>query len=442
MRNFVMSKKVSSAYLLFCLVVVSYFIKYGLNVFLARHLTADVYGDFSLAIRILAIFITLSLFGTNVSAYRFLSKYLQSDNKLTAANYIAWNIKLISVTFLISFVLALVSFVLILTLHFLGINDINQYHLTIYMLWITPFAAVSVLLKEFLFCSNSIFLPTIYSNVLLNVILLMLFMVITLFFKRELDNLTIVTVLFIGYVSVSFLLLLLVNNDFLLMLKSGLKQLSTVPITNTKWLQTSSRLISNNIIFMMIGVLDLVMVNVFSKNTLNVGHYAAVLTITSIVALIPNNLYVGLKAKISSLSSSERGRIELQKELDKVNPIVIVIIAVLGALIICFSKTLLSHFGPSYIIANCALITLTIGVCISSATRIAPMLLSYTGFEKELLVLTISELVIMLILVAPATYYFDITGAATATAFVMCIKPLATVYLVRNRLSLRSVLLL
>ena len=116
------------------------------------------------------------------------------------------------------------------------------------------------------------------------------------------------------------------------------------------------------------------------------------------------------------------------------------IITVLGILIVFFSERLLAHFGPGYIYANSALTILTVGACFATMSSIARLLLVYTGFERLVLMLNTAEVVFLFLLVIPATYFFDITGTALSTAFVMVIKPFVSVYFVRKKLGLRSVL--
>src|SRR5690348_17012405 len=95
---------------LFFLTVLGYLTKFALNLFLAHHLTPARYGDYSVAIKLLDILVLVTLFGTNIGASRFLAKYLQYNSTHSAANYIAWNIKLVSVTFSIMLIVSLVIF--------------------------------------------------------------------------------------------------------------------------------------------------------------------------------------------------------------------------------------------------------------------------------------------------------------------------------------------
>jgi O-antigen/teichoic acid export membrane protein len=71
-----MNKEIKIPLVLLGLNTSSYLINYSLNVILARHLSAHIYGDYSVAIKVLTIMVELALFGTQVGTKRFLAKYL------------------------------------------------------------------------------------------------------------------------------------------------------------------------------------------------------------------------------------------------------------------------------------------------------------------------------------------------------------------------------
>ncbi len=149
-RVYVMKSETRFLFFLFAVAVVGFLVQYGLNVYLARHLSAEIYGDYTIAIKSLGILVSLALFGTDMGSQCFLSKYLRAHQAISAEHYIAWNIKLISISFLFARLLALISFTVMIGLHFFGVKDIHQYPMVIFVLWVTPFAAAFQLLSNFL----------------------------------------------------------------------------------------------------------------------------------------------------------------------------------------------------------------------------------------------------------------------------------------------------
>jgi hypothetical protein len=86
------------------------------------------------------------------------------NERATATTYLAWNIKLLGITFLIAFILATASFSLMLALHYLNIQDLNRYYLAAYILWLVPFAAIGTLMASFVLTSNRILLSSFYKS--------------------------------------------------------------------------------------------------------------------------------------------------------------------------------------------------------------------------------------------------------------------------------------
>lgn len=429
----------SDVCLLFVLTLLGYLTKYALNLFLAHHLTPIKYGEYSVAIKLLDILVLVTLFGTNIGANRFLAKYLEFNKVKTAADYIAWNIKLISISFTVMFAISLILFCLMAFLHYIGLRDIKHYHLILYMLWVVPIAAIPTLLQSFLLCSNHIYSPTILSQIVLYGLQLLLFGIITLFFSHPLNSITIASVILLSFLLVTLITALVINTELWTIVIFGLKRIATAEVMNSDWLLASSRWIINTLIFQVISIMDLIIVYIVGANKLNVGYYASVLTIIYLIWLLPATLYQGVKPRISSLFSSEPGRIELQELLNKTNAIVILLVLIFASTIIYFSSEFLGFFGAAYRTAKPALIILTIGASLGACTKIAVLLLIYADLESLVVKLRIAQLIFMLLWVIPATYYYDITGTAVATAAVMCLAPVVSIWIVHKKLGLKSI---
>jgi O-antigen/teichoic acid export membrane protein len=432
-------KIASDACFLFVLTVIGYLLRFALNLFLAHHLDPARYGEFSVAIRVLDILVLLTLFGTNVGASRFLAQYLKLNNRKDAVDYIAWNIKLVSISFSIMFVIALIIFILMTSLHLLGIHDIRHYHLITYILFIVPIAAVPILLQSFLICSNYIYYPTILSQIAVYALQLMLFFMITVIVLRPLDSFIIAVVVLSSFVLVTCITALVMNSKLWSMVFLGFRRLSQAEVMNKKWVISSSYWIVNSLVFQVISILDLFIVYVFVTNKLYAGYYASVLTIIYLIRLVPMILFQGVKSQISSLLGSKNGRIELQRLLNNTNSIVMVLVLLLCIFIIYYSTELLSFFGPDYIFAKSALIILTLGASLNACSKVAVFILLYADLEHVVINIRITQLVLLFVLVIPATYFYDINGTALATAIVMCIDPFIAIWIVHKKLDLRSV---
>lgn len=436
-----MNKEARIVLVLLLLSIVSFAAKYSLNVFMARHLGKSIYGDFSVAIKLLEMMVTLSLFGTDIGSKRFFGKYLNLNQKADAIEYVAWNLKLISVTFFISLLIALTSSLLMIVLHYLGVRHINNYHLAVYVLWLIPFSALLSLISSYLLVADRIYMSTLLTQFFKYSLQVLLFVFVVLFVEPVLTNFYIISVLLITFILLLTMSLFSLNQEILELFKFGFHKVRRTPLAKMNWLKSSARLIANNLLVVMISTLDLLIVEIFSSNEVMVGDYAAILTIVSFLWLIPTTALQALKSKLSPLLESEVGKKELQRKINSTMVIIIFITILAGTTIIMFSKNILSHFVPDYINASSSLIILTFGVMMACIGRIAPVILVFGGYEQLVLHWTIFELVLMVIVAIPATYFFNIIGTAFATSLVLTLKPMAFIPLVRKKFGLRVLMI-
>jgi O-antigen/teichoic acid export membrane protein len=159
-----MDKDIKNSAELFLQALVGFFLQFGLGIFLARQLTESLYGDYNVAMKLLSILVILALYGTNTTANRFLAKYLKRHETNASGKYLAWNVKLLSVTFSVSLVVAMLAFIVMWILHYFNVQHINHYHLAVYSLWLVPFYAIAMIINSFLVSSEHAQISTFYSN--------------------------------------------------------------------------------------------------------------------------------------------------------------------------------------------------------------------------------------------------------------------------------------
>jgi O-antigen/teichoic acid export membrane protein len=433
-----MDKDIKNSVELFAQAFIGFFIQFGLGVFLARQLSESLYGDYNVAMRFLAILVVFALYGTDVGANRFLAKYLKKHQMQASGKYIAWNVKLLSVTFLISIVVAIMAFVVMWVLHYFDVQHINHYHLAVYSLWLVPFYSISVIINSFLVSSQHAQVSTFYSKILRYVIMFSLFVVIALYIDPMLHNISIILILFISSIILSFVSSLSMNRDLSAMFYRGIKQLKVTHLDEQGWMTTSSHLIVNNVFYTIICALDLLVVEVCASTEAETGYYAAALTITAVLALVPASIYQSLKPELAVLLKTEAKKNLLQKRLNKVNLIALILLALLAFALIVFKTELLSFFGPNYATAGTAVIILTIGSSISYYTQMSVVLMIIAGHEKLVLHGTVSELVGLFIFLVPATYYYGIVGTASVTSLAMITKGLSFTVIANKKLGIKA----
>ena len=284
-------------------------------------------------------------------------------------------------------------------------------------------------------------LPCSFPRLLLIPIQLMIFLVVIFFLKLTLTNITIVTVILLSYVFVVIISLFFLNKNARKLFKLAFKnRQQTTSVYSNDWFKTSSKLIASTVILTIINMSDLVIIKLFVSNKSSVGHYAAIILITSVIWFVPKSIYPALQPHYSSLIATTQDKRKLRKMFD--HPILITnfTLALLCALIIVFATPLLALFGPTYVIAKPLLIILTISIGISLMLRTdKATLLSYSGYEELIFYLNVAELCLLILFTIPATVYYGVIGTAVANgAIVLLFKPLALDYVMDKKLGIPS----
>lgn len=432
-------QKHKTVYFLMIMSIIGYLSKYGFSLLLSHHLTPRRFGEFSISIRILGILTTLALLGTNISARRFLARFLQINDLNSAQIYLQWNMRLIYRSFFLCFFVGLAAYIIMHLLHIWHIQDIQNYHMALYMLWVAPVAALFALLDSYLLCADYTALSNFLNNIR-NTFYIIVFFIFFVFFKAKVHVFMISIVLF---VATSILLLIEIffiahktpslSKNLLLALNN--KQSTTV---NKTWLGVSLRLALNNLMFLIVCTGDLFIVQFIYPQEADVAKYAVVLTIASAIFVIPQNLYSSIKGKISRLIETQDGRHTLEQEIKILNRYSVAIILILGSSILLCSRTLLAYFGPIYTEAQMPLIIVTIGFMVGGYAQAGVMLIAYSGNEKIALRISIIELTALIIPGIILTYMFGITGTAYATSLAIITKTILFHVECYNKLRIRS----
>lgn len=431
-------KEIWAALSILALSIAAYVTKYLLNVFLAQHLSPENYGDLAIAIRALTIFSTITLLGTGTSSKLFLANYLKTQDASNIRNYLRWNLRVVAYTFTTCFVFAIISLILMLYLHYTGINDINDYHLAIYMLWVAPLAALTLLLSSFLACNNHTIIAQFCQSFAKFVLLALFFVSSVLLFKLQLTDLRIIFILLSVFSILVLFEVVLLRYKAPILFSINFRNKNAIPKDkHQKWLKVSSRLIANNIIFLMVCVMDLVIVELLSPDERDVGYYAAVLAISSFIWLIPRGVYQFIKPSISSLIKTQDKKVELQRQLNSANLIMLSVTSLMTIGLLIFANDFLMHFGKAYLIAKIPLIIMIIGNFIGAFSRSSALLLAYSGYESSLLKINYVEIALILILGLILTHYYGIFGMAVATASSVTIKTIIIIYHARKYLKMR-----
>lgn len=437
MRDTKRSAETELSLALFALALGAFGLKYFLNLILARNLPPEIYGDLALAFRVLGITAVVALLGTGTSAKRFLGKYLRSDESANVSGFLRWNTRLVARSFALCVALGVVSLLVMTGLHAFGLKDIDSYHLTAHMLWVAPAAACVLLLASYLLCVEHPVASE--ASRLLPVALQVGLFGAAIWIVGSLSSNVLIAVILLVAASISVLaqIIYIYARAPGLLDEFRLARVRPSRAQEREWMRVSVRLSANQIFFLILGSLDILILEIAPVNEAYVGYYGATLTIVNFVWLIPEGTVKPMTAKISTLIATAAGRVELQQHLNRALAMNLIVGSVIATAIIVLSSTLLSHFGPGYVAARPALIIAVCGALLGIMARPAAVVLAYSDLETDLLKLSIVELVILLVCGALLVIPFGMEGVATALVVSIVVKAALAGSIVRRHFGLK-----
>ena len=423
--------------ILILLGVIGYFLEYFFNTFVAQHLTTAEYGDFSVGLKMFLLFSTLLLLGINVSAKRFLAKYLGDSNLDLSRKYINWSTKVtlfLSLFFLIGLAIVAIVFYLL--------NFSYGHRLEIYIIFASPIMAIFLLHTTYILCDKHYYISrSLASIVQWGIFIAAFFVAITFWDLKKnmfiLPATFVMTSLILVFISFSFC-------KYLFPTKLAVDDIANVLHTHIldqkKWLRSALKLSFSHSFYLFNVYIDLFIVEIFAKNESHVGLYAASLVISSSIIIIPNFAYVHIKPMISRATTAE-SKEKLKKAIAKANIIKFILISLVAAGIIKFRAFLLGLYGSEYTQAGDVLILLTIQQLIFSVSKPAASLLAIGGYENISLTVNVIVLLLSLILITAMTILFGIIGAAVGTIIASSVDSFLLVLLCYKKTHIKSAIL-
>jgi len=401
----------------------SYFLRFGVNVFIARILGAALFGDYIITIRILIILSNVALVGTNITSSRYLPIFYKERNFKSAQDYFRWNFSVIVLSFLICLIIAVIAFLIMYILHFYDIKNLKDYYLPVYSLWIVPIVALFLLFSSLLLAQNYNLSSAFFKNILNLLLIFAAFYVVYYLLGIKATNINIIVILGGVFLIITILqawILFRQNKGFAKLFINSFK-LKNIKITND-WLTFSYRIVISNIAYYLLSVIDLMIVEIVVPSENQVGYYAAVLTITLFIWMIPNALYRFIKPAIAANLEEKSNRLALQKSIKEINILNVLMSVFFTLLIIYYSKNLLNFFGSGYEKAQTALIIAACAFFIGTFAKSPVILLIFAGYEKLLIYVTVTELTTLTVLGGIFAYFWGIEGVAMATFIAITIK--------------------
>lgn len=402
---------------------VAYGLKYGFNVFVARHLSVVQYGDFGLALRLLSVLAVVSLLGTPAATKKFFGRYLRVGDIEGAEHYIRWNVQFVRPAFLACLCAAGISVSVMLILHLAGIKALYDYRLVFYMIWVAPAAALTFLFAAFLRAHLDVVAAQVAQRVATYGVMLLFFVVAVVLLDQALKNITVALLLLAAYLFVALGLAALVHRRMPGVLgtacrAAGVKRGERQPM----WRRFAISLSINTTVFMGVKVADLVILDTFGADKDDVGAYVACVAISGAIWLVPKSGYQFLVPRIASTIRQNEDTPMLQRLVNHGNAVVFAFVVAISGLI-CFRGTdLLGHFGPSYELAYAPLLILSAAAVVGACGQVPRMIVMYSGGASALLRTTALEFTLAVGAGIPLTLFYGSVGTASSVFISVSVK--------------------
>ncbi|WP_172298930.1 oligosaccharide flippase family protein [Pseudoruegeria sp. HB172150] len=418
---------------LFVLTLVSYVLKYLVNLTLARNLPADRYGDLLLALRILGIAASLALVGTATSAKRFLAQYLRHHDNHDAAAFIRWNMRFVKWPFLACIAISFALAWAVAHMHLTGIKHIESYHLAVVMLSQAPFLAAILLVASYLQCSEHNIAGYLPLNIFRHLFFIMGWWMVLAVIGAEPTNLLLVSVALLISVLLLGMQFLYVRQRVPSLIEAWQTRTSGLDSEKAKtWRTASQRLMAASAVSLIIVSLDLIVLEFVAEDEAVVGYYGAVLAMVAIIPRLSDGPLRPVIPRISALIESAEGRQELQRLINGALKINLMTGLATWAILVVFGRTLLGHFGPDFVQAYPALVIATTAITAAMLVQPAPLLLTYGSGERRLMIVTLLEFATLLAAAVPLGLLYGMAGVAAGMLVSVAIKSVIAVWWARE----------
>ena len=399
------------------LFTLSYLLNYALNCYVSNHVSTELYGDFSIAINFMSLTAPIYLMGTQSSLNKYFTKYISSDNQLLASEYIQWNVKTVIHALIIFLPIIFIITSIFIILEHEKIDFLQQYHLAFFFQLAAPIVGLTLLLGSIFLALRRFFIANITMQLLQNLSYLALFFILfSTKNKQDINHFDLSVNIIFGsslWLIISLSALSLCCGHRLMTYFSNSIQRNTAH--ESEWSKYGLLLLLNSSLYILIGFLDLLIIEITSHHgEHNVGHYAAMLTITSAIMIPTNAIRQILKPILASHSTNKIK----QANLNLGNLFQFAFLAVITTVICVFSKELLHYFGPNYSQFSRLLMILIIGNTLSLLPNLCFFDPLYNGYEKALLWQNNASIIMTIFISTPCYYFFGLAGMIWSIIFI------------------------
>jgi len=188
----------------------------------------------------------------------------------------------------------------------------------------------------------------------------------------------------------------------------------------TEWHSVAFPLLLISGMFSLLNYIDTVMIGIMSTSR-DVAVYALATKFAVLVLFVLQAFNVVIAPKISEYYSAGDHE-KLQDYVSSMSRIMFFATLPIVLLLVLFGDVILGYFGVDYRQGYSVMVLLAAGQIVNVSFGPVGFLLSMTNYQNLSFKILLVSLVVNVILNVPAIYYFNITGAAGATAFSIILR--------------------
>jgi O-antigen/teichoic acid export membrane protein len=405
------SKK-NTVFFLILISAVGYILNILFHNYLTHRLPPDLYGDLAIALNVLEITATLLLFGTEISAMRYipmLQKICQEDT------FIHWNFYIVKKISLYFFLFLFLSLLLLFVFH-LDEKLINL-HTAYFILFAAPFSGVFGLYIADLTSKNNVLTAALIGSIV-RYLLIWFFFIFTLEVAGlRIDNLMIALIYIFSFFLLSALAIYFYNR---FNKPISFKQLIGARKVHHKdvtiWKKSSLKNFLANLVFLLFIYVDKIILEIVHSSEDIVGYYSIIVMLAGLFSLIAQSASQVLAPYISSMTYEKEKSQLLQRVVNTSNGVVFVLSVVLFVSYFLFGKEILSLFGKNghYAIVYTAFIYLCISQLFLELGRLSLRFLLYNDMTEYINKVISLSLILLVAGGVILTNYFGLYGLIAA----------------------------
>jgi len=412
------------------IVLIGYVLNYGLHTLLARYLPPHEYGDFSVMLTTLGIIVLIIQFGTGGTILKNLSASLAIKDYAATKSYIFWHSKLITILSIISVIVGFALMVLLFILDTFKYTQLDYLHPITLVFFLAPAAVFLNLCNAILLAKKRTFASLIPDKIFRNILIIFVLGIFIAIGAQIGAHDALLAF------AVSLILLLIFQlyklKDFY---ASVIKTNSRVTIDN-KWRSQSVKFFFVTILNASSYIAGMLLLELFGNDEADVGIYAAIYIIFSLMGLFVMVLDKMKYPTIVALYQKKNSQ-AIQALINRLLVFKILLCMPIYIIIIVFGKNLLGLFNPLFVNGYLALIIMVSAYFFTLFDFMSKGVLSYCNEQTLNTRIRAIEVAYSIIVTAVLVYNYQLSGLAIAFASKLLLFSIVRLYFVRKHLGLK-----